>query len=228
MFVKYRHNFSSGDSCEEWVRTDLKGQHRRHCLCTYCQKFKPDNRSENCRAANTLFALDLAENIVTPVWECPKFEARSDMLTDFVEALEAAEVTEIRSVDELAQLKYVGLVYIAGPYRSSNNKSVLQNIRTAELVSMHCLRHGVTFHCPHLNTRGMSGEGSHAGVTEDTQTFLDIDKKIILKCDALLLFDDDWKMSKGTQGEFILARNMGIPIYHLSDAVLVEGRRYAS
>ena len=56
-----------------WVREDLRGKHREHCLCHACQNFNPGLPEKNCPIANLLYAVCLAENLVTPVWECPKF-----------------------------------------------------------------------------------------------------------------------------------------------------------
>ena len=58
-----------------YVRPDLKGTHRAHCLCFHpCMKFKPENREENCPIANELFALDVKHSLATPVFECPQFQ----------------------------------------------------------------------------------------------------------------------------------------------------------
>lgn len=57
------------------VREDLKGRHREHCLCWECEKFQPQYREANCPIANAFFALDVLTGCVTPVWECPEFEA---------------------------------------------------------------------------------------------------------------------------------------------------------
>ena len=59
-----------------WVRKDLKGRHREHCLCFSCLKFKPEPSEGNCPIANTLFENCLRYNVVTPVFECPVFDLR--------------------------------------------------------------------------------------------------------------------------------------------------------
>lgn len=38
-FVKYNHHGK-----EVWVREDLKGTHREHCLCFNCKKLNIENR----------------------------------------------------------------------------------------------------------------------------------------------------------------------------------------
>lgn len=63
-----------------WVRSDLKGKHREHCLCWNCKHFAwsnlrtPSSREENCKIANVVYSLCVRENLVLPVWECPDFE----------------------------------------------------------------------------------------------------------------------------------------------------------
>lgn len=55
-----------------FVRSDLKGRHREHCLCYACKKFHP-NEESNCPIARELYALDVRRGLTTPVWECPEF-----------------------------------------------------------------------------------------------------------------------------------------------------------
>ena len=55
-----------------WVRKDLRGKHREHCLCFKCENFKPGTK-ENCTAAKLVYSLCRSCDLVTPVWECPRF-----------------------------------------------------------------------------------------------------------------------------------------------------------
>lgn len=59
-----------------WVGSELKGKHRDHCLCFSCEKFLPGDEN-NCPKAQKLFNLCVEENMVTPVYECPEFEAKT-------------------------------------------------------------------------------------------------------------------------------------------------------
>lgn len=59
------------------VNPELKGEHRQHCLCFECRKFKPGAPETNCPIANLNYAICLAHNIVTPVYECPKFKSKT-------------------------------------------------------------------------------------------------------------------------------------------------------
>ena len=55
-----------------WVRSDLKGTHRDHCLCHKCVQFKP-NQSCNCPVAQKNYEMCVEHGITTPVYECPQF-----------------------------------------------------------------------------------------------------------------------------------------------------------
>lgn len=72
MYEQYNHHGK-----EVWVKSDLKGKHREHCLCWTCNHFEPDIRVKNCKIAEVLFGVCIEYNIVTPVWECPGYEHTS-------------------------------------------------------------------------------------------------------------------------------------------------------
>lgn len=56
------------------VQPHLKGKHREHCLCFQgCAEFKP-GQADNCEIAKEVYANCQAFDIVTPVWECPRFK----------------------------------------------------------------------------------------------------------------------------------------------------------
>lgn len=61
-----------------WVRTDLQGKHREHCLCWSCTKLKP-GKPDNCPRAQELYEYCVRNDMTTPVWECPDFEAVLDV-----------------------------------------------------------------------------------------------------------------------------------------------------
>ncbi len=64
-----------GDS-ERWVRTDLDGRHKEHCMCWDCASFKPEREDKGCAVIQQVLGLAAKENIVLPVWECARFLAR--------------------------------------------------------------------------------------------------------------------------------------------------------
>jgi hypothetical protein len=67
MFGRYEHHGTT-----VWVREDLRGQHRDHCLCFDCKRFHPGSAG-NCKIAQSAYEACVEHNIVTPVWECPVF-----------------------------------------------------------------------------------------------------------------------------------------------------------
>lgn len=67
-FEQYEHH-----GRKVWVRSSLKGKHRQHCLCYDCKKFSCGEPEQNCPIANLNYAVDIAHDLVTPVYECPEF-----------------------------------------------------------------------------------------------------------------------------------------------------------
>lgn len=68
MFTRYKHH-----GVMVWVRTDLKGLHREHCLCYSCDHFHP-NTPENCPLAQEIYEMCKREGMTLPVWECLRFD----------------------------------------------------------------------------------------------------------------------------------------------------------
>ena len=71
VFVKYNHHGK-----DVWVEWKLMGKHREHCLCFQCILLDIEDREKNCSIANQVFDLCVKENLVLPVWECPKFKSK--------------------------------------------------------------------------------------------------------------------------------------------------------
>lgn len=78
-FEQYVHRRPSDDGQKDppkvWVNSELKGKHREHCLCWSCKRLDVCNPSRNCRIAQKLFEICKEFNLVTPVYECPAFDA---------------------------------------------------------------------------------------------------------------------------------------------------------
>ena len=74
-FEQYIHHES-----RNWVRSDLKGKHRDHCLCYDCVNFHPGDPDANCSTAQDIYENCVERDLVTPVWECPGF--RQDAFAD--------------------------------------------------------------------------------------------------------------------------------------------------
>lgn len=73
-FVRYIHHDEL-----VFVREDLQGKHRDHCLCWRCERFVPDDRDANCYIASDVYNMCLKHKLVLPVWECPLFLERLDV-----------------------------------------------------------------------------------------------------------------------------------------------------
>jgi hypothetical protein len=67
-YIQYEHHGKT-----VWVREDLKGTHRDHCLCFSCDKFNINDREKNCPIANELFQFSIKHNTTNPIFECPNF-----------------------------------------------------------------------------------------------------------------------------------------------------------
>ena len=61
------------------VVSAVKGQHRSHCLCYGCEHFRPGTDEHHCPIAQAVYANCVKHGLVTPVYECPKFEAVTDV-----------------------------------------------------------------------------------------------------------------------------------------------------
>lgn len=108
-------------------------------------------------------------------------------------------------------IKRMKLVFVAGPYRSSSEWEVLQNIRTAEAAALELWRMGLAVICPHKNT-------AHFGGAAPDEMWLAGDKEMLRRCDAVFALQT-WSRSEGARGEVALARELGIPVLFTFDEV---------
>jgi hypothetical protein len=74
--VKYNHHGQ-----EVSVFAELKGQHRDHCLCMVCDKFKPGTE-DHCPIAKDTYENCVKHGLCTPMFECPKFVANEEKLAE--------------------------------------------------------------------------------------------------------------------------------------------------
>ncbi len=98
------------------------------------------------------------------------------------------------------------IVYIAGPFRASTPWVVEHNVRKAEGMSLRLWKAGIANITPHLLGRNFDKEIPDDIVLEGM-------KKIMLKCDAVLVIDG-WKGSRGTIAEVSLASEFAIPVFY--------------
>jgi hypothetical protein len=77
MPTQYKHFFGGGKSViMTVVNESLKGKHKQHCLCYMNCKFFHPGEDNNCDIADTLYNICVDYNVVTPVWECEKYEVK--------------------------------------------------------------------------------------------------------------------------------------------------------
>lgn len=108
------------------------------------------------------------------------------------------------------------LVYIAGPYRSTTENKVYENIQRARAVALEVWTLGYVALCPHLNTAFFGGE-----CPDDV--WLKGDLEILARCDALCLVPG-WEASSGSRAEIEFAQEKGIPVFYNVDALCVGMR----
>ena len=97
------------------------------------------------------------------------------------------------------------VVFISGPYHSSTEWGVKQNIHAAEMAAMHVWQLGGVALCPHGNTAFFGGSCPD-------ETWLAGDLELLRRCDAVYAMVD-WRESKGATAEVELAESLGLPVF---------------
>ncbi|HNW92866.1 MAG TPA: hypothetical protein PKM88_08160 [bacterium] len=64
------------DGVTTWVRSDLCGRQKEHCLCWACRAFQPEREDKGCPAIRAVLQLATKRRLVLPVWECAAFSER--------------------------------------------------------------------------------------------------------------------------------------------------------
>lgn len=95
------------------------------------------------------------------------------------------------------------VAYIAGPYRANPKlgRTVLMNIRSAELVAIRYWQKGFAVICPHLNTAFFDGMAPDS-------VWLDGDLEFVRRSDVVVMMKG-WEHSSGATKELELARSLG-------------------
>lgn len=137
---------------------------------------------------------------------------RGDILTTNVERFRGqkarvrAEMEGMKDyLKERGDLYYANrsLVYVAGPFRPNADRTVIQNIDSAEHLAKRIWEQGHYVFCPHANSGFMYGYLDEAG-------FLEADLFILSLCDAVIC-TKGWEHSAGTLAELELASELNIP-----------------
>lgn len=98
------------------------------------------------------------------------------------------------------------LIFISGPYRSSSEWELIENIRHAEAAAIKLWQQGWVVICPHKNT-------SHFGGLADDNVWLEGDMEILTRCDAIYMLNT-WEASEGAKAELAIAKEMELEIYY--------------
>lgn len=102
-----------------------------------------------------------------------------------------------------------GVLYLAGPYRAKNGRTVRENIRNAERIAVKWWKAGFAVICPHLNTAFFDGEAPD-------DLWLEGDLEIVKRCDAVLAMST-CSESDGSTREICAAIAWGKKIIFLDD-----------
>ena len=116
--------------------------------------------------------------------------------------------TPTTHADFVSEIRAAGAVvaYVAGPYRAETHAEVHANIQRARRVAEQLWAKGYAVICPHLNSAFMSGP-------IDEKNFLDGYLELVRRSDIVVLTTDIAGISgTGTQKEYELARELGIPV----------------
>ena len=111
------------------------------------------------------------------------------------------------------------VVYVAGPFRASNQHGsqdmfkVQQNIMRAMELGLEVWKLGHVALIPHSNTMFFTGASGCAD-----EVWLAGDLELIKRCDAVLM-TPDWSTSRGATAELKFAESLGIPVFYTVDDV---------
>lgn len=104
------------------------------------------------------------------------------------------------------------LIYIAGPYREKNGRTVADNIKTVRGIAIEIWKSGHYALAPHLNTAHF--EEDAPGVSDIA--WLAGTMEMLRRCDAIVL-TANWKESEGAIAEVQYAESVGMPIYYWAE-----------
>jgi len=94
------------------------------------------------------------------------------------------------------------VVFLSGPYRSSTENGIYQNIQTAREYAVKLWKQDYAVICPHLNSAFMGG------IVPDA-VFLAGDLELLKRCDHICMLPR-WMDSEGSRAEYDYAVENGI------------------
>jgi hypothetical protein len=99
----------------------------------------------------------------------------------------------------------MAIVYIAGPYRGTNDCQMHKNIMVAREAAISVWQMGAVAICPQLNTAFFGG-------VVPEEKFIQGYLEVVRRCDAVLLLPD-WILSEGAQLERAEALGCDVPVF---------------
>ncbi len=103
------------------------------------------------------------------------------------------------------------VLYISGPFSDPDPvHGITRNILQASEAALLAWREGWAVHCPHKNCAGFQHA---AGIPYET--WIEGDLEFVRRSDAICMVGH-WTTSQGACREYLLAREIGIPIYRFS------------
>jgi hypothetical protein len=96
------------------------------------------------------------------------------------------------------------VAYIAGPYRATTPRGIVENIRAAESVALKWWRLGYAVICPHTNTALFDGAAPDS-------VWLNGDLEILRRCDVVVMVPG-WERSEGATEERRVAMSLGMEV----------------
>lgn len=100
------------------------------------------------------------------------------------------------------------LMYLAGPYRAKNGRTVEQNIATARAVAAKLWKAGYSVICPHLNTAHF--DRLYPGIPDEV--YLEGDLEMVRRADGVVMLPH-WRESAGATMEFKEALKHNLDIW---------------
>jgi hypothetical protein len=98
------------------------------------------------------------------------------------------------------------VIYTAGRFRGETPWDVHCNVHRAQQAALEVAECGVMPLCPHANT-------AHFDELFTAQFWTDGTLELLKRSDALYVFDEEWRESKGTVGEVRIAAAVGLPTF---------------
>lgn len=111
--------------------------------------------------------------------------------------------------------KVRGVVYLAGPIRSRWRFERWLNVLRARKVAIRLWNAGFAVICPHLNSVTLRHRVNEEWIVIG-------DMSIVEKCDFMVVIGD-WLNSRGSLGEFILAKRIHLKVFTNVDEAITYG-----